>query len=471
MGKNMWKFDFNRGHRLEARDSFGKEYPHSWSKLNFSSLIQQGDFQQRGEQGLFEGAGFRLHNLAGNAAPNTHFVHFRIIEGASENGTPGNQFDTDFQGLYLAVEQMDGQFLDQHKLPDGNLYKMEGGTGELNNQGPDQPKNKSDLNAFLSAYTGGATQPEAWWRTNVNLDDYYNFRAIATFIHDYDIGGGKNFFFFNNPATAKWEMKNWDLDLTWTTTYGGFGETDAWSADVLAIPNLARDHRNRMRELRDLLLNPEQTGMVLDEVARFAHTPGQPSYVDADRAMWDYNPILTSGYVNPSKAGHGRFYQAATPKTFAGMLALQKNYIATRASFIDSSILTDEAQVPAKPTLTYTGLSGFPANGISAQSSNFRSPSGSAFAAMQWRLASFTNVNDPLFDPALPCKYEIETDWATGDISPFAAAIELPAVAAPGSPTASGSATRTPPVAGGTGPLPSNSSPASRTSPLTSRTS
>ena len=429
MGKNMWKFDFNRGHRLEARDSFGKEYPHSWSKLNFSSLIQQGDFQQRGEQGLFEGAGFRLHNLAGNAAPNTHFVHFRIIEGASENGTPGNQFDTDFQGLYLAVEQMDGQFLDQHKLPDGNLYKMEGGTGELNNQGPDQPKNKSDLNAFLSAYTGGATQPEAWWRTNVNLDDYYNFRAIATFIHDYDIGGGKNFFFFNNPATAKWEMKNWDLDLTWTTTYGGFGETDAWSADVLAIPNLARDHRNRMRELRDLLLNPEQTGMVLDEVARFAHTPGQPSYVDADRAMWDYNPILTSGYVNPSKAGHGRFYQAATPKTFAGMLALQKNYIATRASFIDSSILTDEAQVPAKPTLTYTGLSGFPANGISAQSSNFRSPSGSAFAAMQWRLASFTNVNDPLFDPAQPCKYEIETDWATGDISPFAAAIEVPAVA------------------------------------------
>lgn len=429
MGKNMWKFDFNRGHRLEARDSLGKEYPHSWSKLNFSSLIQQGDFQQRGEQGLFEGAGFRLHNLAGNAAPNTHFVHFRIIEGTSENGTPGNQFDTDFQGLYLAVEQMDGQFLDQHKLPDGNLYKMEGGTGELNNQGPDQPKNKSDLNAFLSAYTGDATQPEAWWRTNVNLDDYYNFRAIATFIHDYDIGGGKNFFFFNNPATAKWEMKNWDLDLTWTTTYGGFGETDAWSADVLAIPNLARDHRNRMRELRDLLLNPEQTGMVLDEIARFVHTPGQPSYVDADRAMWDYNPILTSGYVNPSKAGHGRFYQAATPKTFAGMLALQKNYIATRASFIDSSILTDEAQVPAEPTLTYTGLSGFPANGISAQSSNFSSPSGSAFAAMQWRLASFTNVNDPLFDPAQPCKYEIETDWATGDISPFAAAIEVPAVA------------------------------------------
>ncbi len=428
MGKNMWKFDFNRGHRFEARDNFGASYATSWSKLNFSALIQQGDFQQRGEQGLFEGAGFKLHNLAGNAAPKTHYVHFRIIENADENGTAGNQFDTDFQGLYLAVEQMDGQFLDEHNLPDGNLYKMEGGSGELNNQGPDQPSNKSDLNAFLSAYNGGATQPESWWQDNVNLDDYYNFRAIATFIHDYDIGGSKNYFFFHNPDTNKWEMKNWDLDLTWTTTYGGFGEKDAWSDDILAIANLARDRRNRMRELRDLLLNPEQTGMLLDEIAQFIYTPGSPSYVDADRAMWDYNPILVSSYVNSSKAGHGRFYEATGPRTFAGMLAKEKSYIVSRASFIDSTILTDESQVPAKPTLTYTGLPGFPANGISARSSNFSSPAGASFAAMQWRLASFTNVNDPGFDAAQPRKYEVEADWESGGITSLTSDAAVPAI-------------------------------------------
>ncbi len=428
MGKNMWKFDFNRGHRLAARDNYGKRYATDWSKLNFSALIQQGNFNQRGEQGLFEGAGFKLHNLTGNAAPKTHYTHFRIIESANENGTPGNQFDTDFQGLYMAVEQMDGQFLEEHDLPDGNLYKMEGGTGELNNQGPDQPSNKSDLNAFLSAYNGAATQPESWWRDNVHLDDYYDFRAIATFIHDYDIAFGKNYFFFHNPITNKWETKNWDLDLTWTTTYGGGGETDAWSADILAIPNFARDRRNRMRELRDLLLNPEQTGMILDEVAQFAYTPGLPSYVDADRTMWDYNPILISGNVDANKAGHGRFYEATGARTFAAMLALEKAYIVSRGSFIDTSILTDEAQVPAKPTLTYTGLSGFPANGISASSSNFSSPSGASFAAMEWRLASFTDVNAPLFDPAQPRKYEIEADWETAEIPSFAANISVPAI-------------------------------------------
>ena len=34
--------------------------------------------------------------------------------------------------------------------------------------------------------------------------------------------------------------------------------------------------------------------------------PGN-SLVEADRAMWDYNPILVSANVNLSKAGHGRF--------------------------------------------------------------------------------------------------------------------------------------------------------------------
>ena len=66
-------------------------------------------------------------------------------------------------------------------------------------------------------------------------------------------------------------------------------------------------------------------------LASFIYQPGQPSFVDADRAMWDYNPILTSGYVNSSKAGHGRLLRRArwtirtTPgqrdvDTFAGMI-------------------------------------------------------------------------------------------------------------------------------------------------------
>ena len=152
MGKNMWKFDFNKGHDFQARDNYGRKYDQKWKKLNFSACIQQGDFNHRGEQGLFESVGLPAvptQRDAGRAHALRPLPHHRASR-TKRIDHPPSQFDDDFQGLYLAIEQQDGQFLDEHGLPDGNLYKMEAGTGELNNQGPTQPKNKSDLNAFIA---------------------------------------------------------------------------------------------------------------------------------------------------------------------------------------------------------------------------------------------------------------------------------------------------------------------------------
>ena len=141
MGKNMWKMDFQRGHYFQARDDYGNPYETTWDKLNFSACIQQGSFGQRGEQGMFEALSFRLFNLAGCPASKTNYVHFRIIDETYEDGTrnaahspltaSGTQYDGDFWGLYMTIEQMDGRFLDEHDLPDGNLYKMENGERRL----------------------------------------------------------------------------------------------------------------------------------------------------------------------------------------------------------------------------------------------------------------------------------------------------------------------------------------------------
>lgn len=433
MGKNMWKFDFNRGHRFEAYDNHGRRYDADWSKLNFSALIQQGNFNQRGEQGLFEWGGFKLHNLAGNPSPRTHFVHFRIVSDANEEGPTASQFDTDFQGLYLAVEQMDGQFLEEHGLEDGNLYKMEGGSGVLNNQGPDQPSDKSDLNAFF-AYKS-APQSQQWWEDNLNLPDYYNFRAISTAIHDYDIHAGKNYFYFHDPADDKWRVLNWDLDLTWTTTYNGGGGRGPLSDDVLALPNLKRDYQNRMREILSLLFNDDQTGKVLDECARFIYTPGMASLADADRAMWDYNPILTSGYVNSSKAGHGRFYQAASPATFAGMIDHVKGHISDQtANPIKSSsnhLAGEDAIIPAKPMISYTGDPGYPANNLTFQSSSFTDPQGDAtFAGMQWRIGEVYHEGISGYLEGDPYRYEIEDVWTSEILDSFVSTQTIPMVEA-----------------------------------------
>jgi hypothetical protein len=426
MGKNMWKFDFQRGHDFEARDDYGRKYDTPWTKLNLGANIQQGDFQQRGEQGLFESVGFRLFNLAGSPTSKTNYVHFRIIDRPDETGA--TQYDGDFQGLYLVVEQLDGRFLDEQGLPDGNLYKMEGGTGEANNIGPAGPTDKSDLNSFMAAYAGTTT--DQWWRDNFDLEQYYAYRAMVEAIHHWDIGFGKNYFYYRNPETGKWSEHAWDLDLTWTTTYApGCGDCEPFKSRVLSRPVFLKEYRNRLREIRDLLFNAEQVGQMLDEHAGFVDTPtAGASLIDADRAMWDYNPILASSYVNANKAGHGRFYQSSSG-TFAGMVQKLKNYVATRSAYLDNTVITaaEEAAAPVRPSIAYTGAAGYPANRLSFNTSSFAAGNqGGSFAAMEWRIAEVTDPASPNYDPTAPKLYEINANWESGELTAFASSISIP---------------------------------------------
>jgi hypothetical protein len=400
MGKNMWKFDFNRGHYFQARDDYGKKYKTKWDKLNFSACIQQGDYQHRGEQGMFEAATFRLFNLVGTESSLTHWLQFRVIDGALEYGP--TQYDGDFWGLYMVIEQMDGQFLDEHDLPDGNLYKMEGVTGELNNQGLTAATDRSDLNAFVLAYS---SRPEAsWWLSNVEVDKYFSYRVIVDGIHHYDIGAGKNYFYYLNPEPTPqgyylWSQHPWDVDLTWADNMYDCGNSGLSPFKRYGLWNNSelRVHRdNRIREIRDLLFNEDQCWQVIDDLAAIIDDPdGGPSMVDADRAMWDYNPIMISGYVNQRKARQGRFYQKADTKDFPAMVQIMKDYVVQRATEGDpreGELSLDEIaadpDIPDKPTIKYVGSAGFPTNDLAFQTTAFSDPQGSgSFASMKWRIA------------------------------------------------------------------------------------
>jgi hypothetical protein len=436
MGKNMWKFDFNRGHEFQARDNYGNPYAVKWNKLNLGACIQQGDYWHRGEQGMFESVGFALFNLAGVPASNTSFVTFRVVDNASESGN--TQYDGDFWGLYLVTEQVGGSFLDQHDLPDGNLYKMESGVGggELQNQGATQVTDNSDLVTFTNTYRN--TTPSAqWWNDNLNLTEYYSYRAIVEGIHHGDIGYGKNYFYLHNPETNQWEVYPWDLDLTWADNMYGDGN-EPFKAKVANTAPMSIDYRNRLREIRDLLYNTDQVYQLIGEMEQFIYTPGQLSIIDADRAMWDYNPIMVSSYVNLSKAGQGRFYQGGggqgipAPGGFPGMVQKMKNYVVTRAALMDSLSAdvdgSGKSYVPAKPTVTSTGPANYPINQLSFRSSAFvKSANGTdSFAAMQWRIAEVTDPNGPYYDPAAPKLYEINAAWQSAEITAFTADVSIP---------------------------------------------
>ncbi len=451
MCKNMWKFDLNRGHDIEMRDNWGRKYSVPWTKLNLGASIQQGDFGHRGEQGMFESVGFRLFNLAGVAAPHSTFCTFRVIDDADE-ANPTTQYEGDFWGVYLAIEQENGRFLEEHGLPDGNLYKMEGGTGELNNVGPKGPTDKSDLIYLQSNYgtNSGAQASEQWWRTNWNLMSHYSYQAIVQGIHHYDIADGKNYFFYRNPVTLLWETCTWDLDLTWADNMYRGGQTGGDEplknrlldnfANPGRLPNVSIEFRNRVREIRDLLWNQDQAFKLIDEYAALLRGPTNgPTILDADRSMWDYNPkMVNTAYTDQpafNKAGQGRYYQwpiqtpnpAGLPRTFAGGVQLLKSYVdyrSTNTSFSLDTISADNTR-PTRPTVTYTGPSGYPINQLTFRSSSYAGTN--PFKSMRWRVGEITDTNSPNYRPDEPNKYEVETIWDSGPITTFTPDVTIPA--------------------------------------------
>jgi len=428
MGKNMWKFDFNRGQSFQARDDYGRKYGTKWDKLNFSACIQQGDYQHRGEQGMFEAAGFLLFNLMGVEAPKTNWLHLRVIDGYTESGP--SQYDGDFWGLYMTLEQMDGRFLDEHLLPDGNLYKIDGHDAESNNQGPTAVTDYSDFDTFKDdGYYDSSNPSEQWWRDNVDLGRYYGYRCVVEGIHHGDIGYGKNWFFYLNPETNIWSMLPWDLDLTWANNMYGNGE-DVFKSQgaIFSRSALLIEYRNRLREFYDLLYNTEQMDLLLDELAGFIDDPaGGPSMVDADRAMWDYNPIMVSSVINPNKAGQGRFYQQAGTKDFPGMVRIMKDYVTGYKAF---DTYFEDTSAPYAPTIFYEGEPGYPINTLQFRTSFFSDPQGIAtFAAMKWRIAEVTDESSPSYDIGDRRKYEIESVWQSDEMTVFQGDMLIPAIA------------------------------------------
>ncbi len=426
MGKNMWKFDLNRGHEFQARDNYGRRYKTTWKKVNLGANIQQGDYLHRGEQGMFESVGFALFNLAGVQAPKTQWINYRIIDDAAE-APSDNQYGGDYWGLYLSVEQEDGRFLDEHDLPDGNLYKMEGGTGELNNQGLTGATDKSDLNTFLNTYRNG--NPDAnWWRQNFEVDQYLSYHTIVQGIHHYDICDGKNYFYFLNPDTRQWSIHTWDLDLTWADNmYRDCDGSDPFHPLIVEGGLFNLDFRNRAREIRDLLYNTDQALKLLDEYAGIVKgTNAGPSILAADRAMWDYNPVMAnSSIVNLSKAGQGRFYQfpyesarnSSRQGSFEAAVAIMKDYIVARSTFLDERIA--DALIPNRPSITYTGPAGYPLNRIELKSSSYKG--GSPFGAMKWRVGEIRDAA-----PGIPGIYEIDSLWETPELTTFNNSVAVP---------------------------------------------
>ncbi len=445
-GKNKWRFHFNTARDLDARDNWGRPYAETWDELNLNACASPWAAVHRGMAGVEEAVSLRLYELLGMASSKTHYLHFRVIDDASETGAtqfqggdPAGVNGGDLWGLYLAVEHPDGSFLDERGLADGNIYKIESSTGDQKHHGDGQPSDGSDWNAFLAA--SKATQTETWWRANLNLDAYYNFHAGNRIVGNIDLRQGFNHCFYHAPD-GRWVVLPWDLDMMFIPKTHWSGLID--QNNCLSLPALQLEFKNRARELLDLLCADPgaaggQIGQLIDEYAQMVKPAGaSPSWADLDAAMWNMNPRTTSNsnaqtnhrgnfHVTPyfdSRIG-GTWTRTLATADFAGSMKYLVDYATD--TFPSGSTWTvnngdqrgygyrylaaeaADATVPQRPTVTYLGASGHPINDLRFDCSGYVGTN--AFAAIQWRVGELSAPGIPLHDPSKPRIYEVTDVW------------------------------------------------------------
>ena len=457
-GKNKWRIFFNPAREFEARDNYGRKYPEPWDELNINANASPWAAVNRGMAGLDEALSYKAYQIAGMAASNTNYFHFRVIDESLET-SPTDQYRGDLWGLYLAVEQPDGSFLDERDLPPGNIYKIENrGSGDKKHQAPNQPLNSSDWSTFYSQ--SGSTQTESWWRDNLDLEAYTTFRAVNRMVGNIDLRNGANHYFYHrglaDGTPDRWVVVPWDLDMMLIPM-------GHWSGTIrqercLSHPAIRLEYQNRCREILDLMMSdatPQggQVGQLVEEFSRLVAPSGQsPDWTILDHHLWNYHPRTQTGNVQTNHRGSfyrtpygdsrrgGSWTRNLTSSNFDG----SRDYVLGYMTDIDPdpstwsrnsgdqrgygfNFVSSEARdpnIPNTPTITYNGEAGFPTSGLSFTSSTFSDPQGSnSFGAMEWRIGEISAPS------AEPPTYEIESNWESGVMTTFDATLTPPALA------------------------------------------
>lgn len=449
-GKRNFRFRFNDGHYFAAKDEFGHPYPRKWASL---STAKGQSNRETLTFSLNEYLNYILLNKVGVPSPYSHFFHWRVVRGAQE--APG-AYTGDFYGTSWVQEEYDAAFLETHHLPKGNLYKLinarrawdanEDMVQQRRYQGPFAVTNAADAVRIESALLNpSASQTDAWLYDNVNYTNWYAYHAILEAVRNYDTWPSANknaawYFDTNYTAANGYNGRFWTLPWDWTDTWGptwnqghDLAWNGIWGSAASLHPNMLRDYRNTMREIRDLLFQPDQINSLIDAVAarlapvapadlaRWANaTPYNSSYASMGRP----GPALTQGLAGYVKDLKAFMFTGGTCSWWTGGETVAAGGWITRLD----GVATDSS-IPSQPKIYYVGQSNYPMNSLTFVSMPFGDPQGSAtFAGMQWRLAEVQNTNQPAADPRVLPPLEWDAVWTSGVLSNWNSRITIPGV-------------------------------------------
>ena len=444
-GKRHYKFRFNDGNYLQAKDQNGKPYATKWKALALNRM-----FGTKGGNGwgMPEEIGATLWKTFGVPAQNTHWIHFRVLDDAAE---APDQYNGDFWGLTQAVEEYDGNYLDARGMTKGNLYKMSDWIWDADRQrryqSPDMVRDGSEFNNIRDNLHGGQTA--AWLNQYVNYEKWYRYSAIAEAIRHYDLfpftddirHSLKNLAWYfepvgPDPARGVCMFLPYDWDASFGPSFNDgwehannalYGWDPSTTNDMPYVdkPAMKIAHRNVLREFRDLIWQTDQINQLIDDRAAVI-----AEFSKADQDRWRNAP---------ASAG------TANDDTLAFKIQDMKNFCFTgwnggsgptvgaggRAAYLDTlADAADAGLLPAQPIISYSGAADHPINGLAFQTSAFSDPQGAGtFGGMQWRIGRIEDPTAPAYDPTADFILEYTPVWESGTLASFNNNIAIPASA------------------------------------------
>ncbi len=352
----------------------------------------------RGISGLDEVLSMRAYRLAGVPSPPATWVQWRVVSGAEEVSAK-DQYAGDLWGLYVVLGEMKPKLLADRKLPDGLTVSIQSGIKHAPEGIPDAQK---EWEKFLNGMRSGPK--EDWWRRNLDLPAYYSFHALNRLLGNVDLRPDGNHGYYRRPD-GHWAPIPWDLDMMFVPRHHQPGYIDA--IRCLEHPAIAREYRNRAREILDLFAaDGSERGGQVGQLAADLGAALTPKGYDTDwprldEARWNFHPRINpkgAYFVNPAEGSYfgGRFKRTLATADFAGFRQYVvdfctdsrpvKNYAPNDGDprGYGWGYLAREAKddkVPATPTVERAR-----AGGYHFEASVFASPAEYKAAALEWRV-------------------------------------------------------------------------------------
>jgi hypothetical protein len=163
-------------------------------------------------------------------------------------------------GLYTQVEQVDKVFLGRYFSDNnGNLYKSSDNGSTLLYKGPNQSSYEADYelktnvtlndwSAFIGMIDKLNNTPVADFVNvlsgRLNMDYACRYLAFNMVFANFDsyTGSGRNFYFYDDPASLQCTIIPWDLNLSFGVYTNNWNVT---TVDIVAISNLAQRPLNK----------------------------------------------------------------------------------------------------------------------------------------------------------------------------------------------------------------------------------